>query len=102
MVVGAGTSADTEASSDHENPMELDDPSSLVATLDGVPVSVRFSSNWEVETAPDATIFGVALAARGARDGEEVPGVTYSRSRFALEPMARRADGATNFDSPRA
>ena len=41
VVAGAGTSADQEASSDHETPKEPDAPSSLVADPEGVPVSVR-------------------------------------------------------------
>ena len=44
-VEGAGTSAETEASSDQETPKEPDAPSSFVADLEGVPVSVRSSSD---------------------------------------------------------
>ena len=40
-VVGAGTSAEPEASSDHDTPKEPDAPSSFVADPEGVPVSVR-------------------------------------------------------------
>ena len=50
----------------------------------------------------DATILGEDLAARAARDGVEVPGGTYSGSCSSSEPMTRRADGATDFDRPRA
>ena len=39
-VIGAGTSADPEDSSDQETPMELDAPCSCVADLEGVLVSV--------------------------------------------------------------
>ena len=42
-VANAGTSADPEASSDHETPKEPD--SSLVVDLEGVPVSVISSSD---------------------------------------------------------
>ena len=77
-VAGAGTSTDPEASSDHKTPKEKDAPSSLVADPEGVPISVRSSSHWETVTTPDATFFGVALAARVARDGVEVPGA-YTR-----------------------
>ena len=42
-MAGAGTSADPEASSDHETPKEPD--SSLVVDLEGVPVSVISSSD---------------------------------------------------------
>ena len=73
-VAGAGTSADPEASSDHETPKEPDAPSSLVANPEGVPISVHSSSYWEVVTTPDTTFLGVTLAARAARDGVEVPG----------------------------
>ena len=45
-VAGAGTSAEPEASSDHETPKDPDAPSSLVADPEGVPVSVRSSSDW--------------------------------------------------------
>ena len=38
-VAGSGTSADSEASSDHETPKEPAAPSSLVADPEGVPVS---------------------------------------------------------------
>ena len=81
-VACAGTSTDPEASSDHETPMDPDAPSSLVADPEGVLVSVRSSSHWEAVTMPDATFLGVALAARAARDGVEVPGGTYSGSCF--------------------
>ena len=101
-MAGAGTSVDLEASSYHETPKDPDAPSSLVADPEGVLVSVRFSSNWEVVTALDATFLGVALAARATRDGVEVPGGTYSGSHSSSEPMTRRADGATYFDRPRA
>ena len=60
-VAGAGTSADPEASSDQDAPKEPDAPSSFVADPEGVPVSVRSSSDWEAVTMPDATILGVAL-----------------------------------------
>ena len=42
-VAGAGTSAEPEASSDHDTPKEPDAPSSFVADTEGVPVSVRYS-----------------------------------------------------------
>ena len=45
VVVGMGTLADPEASSDHETSKEPDAPSSLIADPEGVPVSVRSSSN---------------------------------------------------------
>ena len=83
-MAGAGTSADLEASSDHDTPKEPDAPSSLVANPEGVPISVRSSSYWEVVTTPDTTFLGVTLAARAARDGVEVPGGTYSGSRSSL------------------
>ena len=60
-VAGAGTSADPEASSDQDTPKEPDAPSSFVADPEGVPVSVRSSSDWEAVTTPDATILGVSL-----------------------------------------
>ena len=101
-VAGAGTSADPEASPDHETPKEPDAPSSLVADPEGVPLSVRYSSEWEAVTTPDATFLGVALVAREAREGVEVPGGTYSGSHSSSEPMTMRADGATDFDRPRA
>ena len=54
-VAGAGTSADPEASSDQDTPKEQDAPSSFVADPEGVPVSVRSSSDWEAVTMPDST-----------------------------------------------
>ena len=101
-VAGAGTSVEPEASSNQDTPKEPDAPSSFVADPEGVPVSVRSSSDWEVVTTPDATFLGVALGARAARVGVEVPGGTYSGSRSSSEPMNRRADGVTEFDHPRA
>ena len=80
-VAGAGTSAEPEASSDHDTPKEPDATSSFVADPEGVPVSVRSSSDWEAVTTLDATFWGVALGARAAREGAEVPGGTYSGSR---------------------
>ena len=54
-VEGAGTSADPEASSDHETLKEPDAPSSCVSDPEGVPVSVRSLSDWEAVTTPDTT-----------------------------------------------
>ena len=73
-VAGAGTSAEPEASPDHYTPNEPDSPSSFVADPEVVPVIVHSSSDWEVGTTPDATFLGVALGARAAREGVEVPG----------------------------
>ena len=101
-VAGAGTSVDPEASSDQDTPKEPGAPSSFVADPEGVPVSVRSSSDWEAVTTPDATVLGVALGARAAREGAEVPGGTYSGSRLSSDPMIKRADGATDFDRPHA
>ena len=101
-MAGAGTSADPEASSDQDTPKEPDASSSFVADLEGVPVSVRSPSDWEVVTTPDATILGVALGARVAREGAEVPGGMYSGSRSSSDLMIKRADGATDLDHPRA
>ena len=42
-VAGAGTSAEPEASSDHDTHKEPDAPSSFVADPEGVPVSVLSS-----------------------------------------------------------
>ena len=97
-VTGAETSADPEASSDHETPKEPHVPSLLAVDPEGVPVSVRSSSDWEAMTTPDATFLGVALAARAAQDGVEIPGGMYSWSRSSSEPMTMRADEATDFD----
>ena len=92
-VAGAGTSAEPEASSDHDTSKEPDAPSSFVADPEGVPVSLHSSSYWEAVTTPDATFLGVALGARAAREGVEVPGGTYSGSRSSSEPMTMQADG---------
>ena len=76
-MAGTGASADLEASPDHRTPKEPYSPSSLVADPEGVPVSVFSSSDWEAVTTPDATFLGVALEARAARDGMEVPAGAY-------------------------
>ena len=101
-MAGAGTSVASETSSDQDTPKEPDAPSSFVADPEGVPVSVRSLSDWEAVTTPDATFLGVALGARAAREGAEVPGGTYSGSRSSSELIIKRADGATDFDHPRA
>ena len=101
-LAGAGTSEEPEASSDHDTPNEQDASSSFVADLEGVLVSVHSSSDWEAVTTPDATVLGVALGARAAREGAEVPGGTYSGSLSLSDPMIKRADGATDLDRPRA
>ena len=75
-VAGAGTSAEPEASSDQDTPKVPDAPYSFVVDPEGVPVNVRSSSDWEAVTTPDATVLGVALGARAAREGAEVPGGT--------------------------
>ena len=72
-MAGAGTSEEPEVSLDHDTPKEPDTPSSFVADPEGVPVSVRSSSDWEPVTTPDATFLGVALGARAAWEGVEVP-----------------------------
>ena len=101
-VAGAGTSADPEASSDHETPKDPDAPSSLVANPEGIPVSVRSSSHWEAVTTPDATFLGIALVARAAPDGVVGPGGSYLGSCSSSEPITSQADGATDFERPRA
>ena len=101
-MAGAGTSEEPEASSDHNTPKETDALSSFVADPEGVPVSVRSSSDWEAVTTLDATFLGVAMGARAARAGVEVPGGTYSGSHSSSEPMTMRADGATDLDRPHA
>ena len=77
-------------------------PSELEAGPDSVSVSVRCSSDWEAATTPDATFLGVALTARVAQDGVEVPGGTYSGSCLSSQPMTRWADRAKDFDRLRA
>ena len=101
-VVEAETLAKSEAFSDQDTPKEPDAPFSFVADPEGVPVSVHSSSYWEAMTMPDATFLGVALGARAAREGVEVPGGTYLGSRSSSELMIKHADGATDFDRPRA
>ena len=67
-----------------------------------MPVSVRFSLEWEAVTTPDATFLGVALVAHAALDAVAMPGRMHSGSHSSSEPMTMRADGATDFDRPRA
>ena len=74
----------------------------MTADLEGVPVSVHSSSDWEVVTTPDVAFLGVALAARAARDGVEVPRGTYSGSHSSSERMTMQGDGTMDFDRPRA
>ena len=100
-VADAGTSTEPEASLDYDTPKEPDAPSLFVADPEGVPVSVRSSSDWKAVTTSDANFLCVALGARAAREGVEVLGGTYSGSRSSSEPMIKRADGATDFDRPR-
>ena len=69
----AGTLADPEASSDQETPKKIDAPSSCLADLEVLSVSVRFSLDKEEKNAPDATFLGVALVARATPDGVAVP-----------------------------
>ena len=45
VVAGAGTLAEPQASSDHDTPKEPYDHSSFVADPEGVPVSMRSSSD---------------------------------------------------------
>ena len=73
-----------------------------MADPEGVSVSVRSSSDWEAVTTMDSAFLGVALVAREAREGVEVPRGTYSGSGSSSEPMTMRADGATDFDRLRA
>ena len=89
-MAGAGTSADSEAFSDHETPKVPDIPSSCVADPEGVSVSVRSSSVWEAVTTPDANFLGVALVTRATHAGVEVLGETYSGSCSSSEPITRR------------
>ena len=80
-VAGARTSSEPEASSYLDIPKEPDAPSSFVADPEIVPVSVCSSYDWEAVTTPNATVLGVALGARVAREWAEVPGGMYSGSR---------------------
>ena len=100
-LAGGGTSADPEASSDQETPKEQDAPSSCEADLEGVPVIMHSTLDWEAVTTPDATFLGVALGARVAPDGVVVLRGTYSVSCSLSELMTRRfflADGAIDFE----
>ena len=101
-VAGAGTSSDAEASSDHDTPKEPDAPSSFMVDPEGVPLSVRSSSDRKAVPTSGATFLGVDMGARAAREGVEVPGGTYSGSRSSSEPMTMWADGTTDFDRTRA
>ena len=92
-MAGAGTSADLEGSSDHETPKEPDTPSSCVADLEGVSVSVRSLSDWEAMNMLDATFLDIALVVRAAHDGVVVPWGTYSGSCSSLEPIQVRQTG---------
>ena len=85
---GAGTSAEPEASFDHETPKETYAPSSLVAHPEGVPVSVRSSSDWEAVTTSDAW---------GRSAWGQVLGVT-----LIIRANDHVGDGATDFDHPHA
>ena len=96
-MAGAGTSAEPEASSDHDTPKEPDAPSSFVADPEGVPVSVHSSSDWEAVTMPDATFLGVALVAHAVRSTVAVLAGTYSGSCSSSEPTTSRTDEATDF-----
>ena len=100
-VAGAGTSAEPEASSDQDTPKEPDAPSSFMADPEGVPISVRSSSDWVAVTTPDATVFGVALGHVQHGKVRKCLGGTYSGSCSSLDPMIKRADGATDLDRPR-
>ena len=102
-LVGAGTSAEPEASSDHNTPKEPDAPS-FVANPEGVLVSVRSSSDWEEVTTPDATFLGVALEARAAREGVEVPGAhtrghAHHQSQWPCRQMGRQTSIPACIDS---
>ena len=85
-VACAGTSAEPEASSDHDTPKEPDAPSSFVANPEGVPVSVCSSSDWEAVTMPDATVL-VWLWAHVQHEkvrkclGEHIQGPAHHQSR---------------------
>ena len=101
-VAVVGTYAEQEASSEKDTPKELNTSSSFVANPEGVPVSVCSSSDWEAVTTSDVTFLGVTLGARAAQERVEVRGGTYSGSLSSSEPMTMRADGAADFDRPRA
>ena len=73
-----------------------------MADPEGVPVSVRSSSDYEAVTKLDTTFLGVALGERATREGVEVPGGTYSGSRSSSESIVMRVDRATDFDRSRA
>ena len=93
-----GTSAEPEASSDHDTPKEPDARSLFMADPEGVPVSVRSSSDWVAVTTPDATVFGVALGDVQHGTVRKWLGGTYSGSCSSSDPMIKRADGATDLD----
>lgn len=101
-MVGPGTSADPEATSDHETFKEPDALSSCIAVSEGMPFSVSSSSYWEKVTTPDATFLGEALVAGAAHAGVAVPGGMYSGLGSSTDPIISRPHGATNFEHPRA
>ena len=92
-VASAGTSAEPEASSDHDTPKEPNTRSSFVADPEGVLVSLSSSCDWEAVTTPDATFWGVAQGARAAREVVEVPGGTFLGSHSSSEPLTMHAMG---------
>ena len=75
-MAGGRTLADPEASSNHETPKKPDAPSSCLADLEGVPVSVRSSSDKEAVTTLNTTFLGIALVARATHDCVALPGGT--------------------------
>lgn len=67
---------------------------------DGVPVSVRSISDWEIVTMLESTFSWVPLVACAAGVGVWVPGGTYLRSRSLSEETIIRGDSATDLDLP--
>ena len=102
VVAGVEAFSDPETSCEPDTSSEPEASSEYVVEPEGVPVSMRSSSDWEVVPTPGATFVGVALVVRAARAGVIVSGGTYSGSRSLSEPMTSQADGATDFERSHA
>ena len=101
-MAGSEASSNPKKSSEPDYSSEPEASLECVANPEGVPDSMRSSSDCEAVTMMGATFMGVALVVRGAHAGVTVPWGMHSGSCLPLETMTSRPDRATNFEIPHA
>ena len=89
---GAEDSLDLQPSDEPDTSSKFKPSLECAAEQEGVPISMRFSSDWEAVTTPGTTFMGVALMVHLAHARAIVTRGTHSRSRSSSKRINHRAD----------